>query len=96
MQRQQPKEVAGEYGLKTAGDIGKEQRAVIKGKGENALRGLKIGLFDGFERAVEEQGLKIDRYYHHEREQQTFCRVFLTDGYTASRRKDRQKLTARD
>ena len=28
--------------------------------------GLKNWSFDGFERAVEEQGLKIDRYYHHD------------------------------
>jgi len=60
--------VAREYGLKTAEDIGKEQRAVIREKARNALRGLKMWSFDGFERSCEEQGLKIDRYYQHDQD----------------------------
>lgn len=74
--------VAREYGLKTAEDIGKEQRAVIKEKARNALRGLKNWSFDGFERAVEEQGLKIDRYYHHDQSgtPNVLRGYFLTDG----------------
>ena len=74
--------VAREYGLKTAEDIGKEQRAVIKEKARNTLRGLKNWSFDGFERAVEEQGLKIDRYYHHDESgtANVLQGYFLTDG----------------
>lgn len=74
--------VTQEYGLKTAEDIGKEQRAIIKQKARNALRGLKMWSFDNFERACEEQGLKIDRYYHHDQDgnDNVLQGYFLMDG----------------
>lgn len=74
--------VAREYGLKTAEDIGKEQRGIIKQKARNALRWLKTWSFDGFETACEEQGLKIDRYYQHDQDgnPSVLQGYFLMDG----------------
>ena len=59
------------YGLKTAEEIGKEQRSVMKQKANEALKSLNSWSFHDFQKACEQRGVKVEPYFFHSKQGET-------------------------